>query len=413
MIPADTQLALACCRWPRTDRSAQTTVEQAIARITDWDQAMATLHRHRVIPLACMALQQHQAVPRPVKDRLAKDMIRQSRRALQQTRETAQVAARLEAAGCQPIVLKGAVLGQLAFGNPLLKTSWDIDIYVPRSQAPQAMACLQDSAGYRHAHSDRPLTRKQAHALTAHVKDTALRSPDGLVLELHWSLTGSRHLLGDLEDQPRTQSVLLQGGGAVRTFADDQLFAYLCLHGALHRWGRLKWLAEVHAFWRGMDRAGQAACLATAQDLGAETAVLEALHLCHEFLEGPLPSEARTAEHPPSLPVARAGPLASPYAPDTGNPWHLARNALRNLRHHRHYHDADIHPAKRQFRALQNPMISEADVLLLPLPQRAWWAYWVMRLPGFVLRRIDGVLRPQSSQDAAATSMHQSGNPLS
>jgi hypothetical protein len=47
-----------------------------------------------------------------------------------------------------------------------------------------------------------------------------------------------------------SQSVAVPGG-ALRTLANEPLFAHLCLHGTVHGWSRLKWLADLGAFIGG------------------------------------------------------------------------------------------------------------------------------------------------------------------
>ena len=41
--------------------------------------------------------------------------------------------------------------------------------------------------------------------------------------------------------------VPLTGAAGLRTMGEEDLLAYLCMHGALHWWNRLKWLADVNA----------------------------------------------------------------------------------------------------------------------------------------------------------------------
>lgn len=42
----------------------------------------------------------------------------------------------------------------------------------------------------------------------------------------------------------------------LRTLGDEDLFAYLCIHGALHWWNRLKWLADVNAMLASTPKGG-------------------------------------------------------------------------------------------------------------------------------------------------------------
>jgi hypothetical protein len=60
-------------------------------------------------------------------------------------------------------------------------------------------------------------------------------------VELHWRLFLNPHAMPEGPIMAASRVVPLMG-----TMGEEDLFAYLCLHGALHWWGRLKWLADVN-----------------------------------------------------------------------------------------------------------------------------------------------------------------------
>ena len=88
----------------------------------------------------------------------------------------------------------------------------------------------------------------QRRVYVQHGDDVELMSRErNISVELHWRLTYNMALLRGIDARVKTQEVALPGG-AVRTLADDALFAYLCADGALHGWARLKWLADLNAW---------------------------------------------------------------------------------------------------------------------------------------------------------------------
>lgn len=75
--------------------------------------------------------------------------------------------------------------------------------------------------------------------------------------------------------------------GQVRTLEPDILFAYLCAHGALHGWSRLKWLADVNALIAGDDPARLRNRLALAVDMKVGHCVAQAYLLCDRLFAPP------------------------------------------------------------------------------------------------------------------------------
>lgn len=67
--------------------------------------------------------------------------------------------------------------------------------------------------------------------------------------------------------------------------ASDELFAYLCVHGALSGWNRLKWLADCAALLDGMDTDEIGRLYAASQVLGAGRAAGQSLLLARELFE--------------------------------------------------------------------------------------------------------------------------------
>ena len=69
----------------------------------------------------------------------------------------------------------------------------------------------------------------------------------GLRIELHWRLFLNPHAMAETSIMAASRVVPLAGAAGLRTLGEEDLFAYLCMHGALHWWNRLKWLADVNA----------------------------------------------------------------------------------------------------------------------------------------------------------------------
>src|SRR5262249_42174545 len=67
------------------------------------------------------------------------------------------------------------------------------------------------------------------------------------------------------------------------------LFAYLCAHGANHCWYRLKWLADIGALLARRSGIEITRFYEAAETRGAGPAAAQALLLCGQLFETPLP----------------------------------------------------------------------------------------------------------------------------
>jgi hypothetical protein len=187
----------------------------------------------------------------------------------------------LERAGLPAMILKGAPLAILAYGELGLKESWDIDLLTAEEFAPEAAALLVE-LGYDNSLSHLDLSQLEAYVRLT--KDAPFTHPvSGITVELHWSVTDHRRLLRGIGVNGPAQDVATPAG-TLRTIADDELFAYLCFHGAIHSWCPLRWLADFGALIARRSEADLERLWNKSHDYGARRAASVALLLCHRLL---------------------------------------------------------------------------------------------------------------------------------
>jgi hypothetical protein len=165
------------------------------------------------------------------------------------------------------------------------------------------------------------------------------------------------------------------------TFREEDLFAYLCAHGAVDRWFRLKWLADIAALLARQPEGGAARLYRAAQVRGLDRPAAQAMLLCHRLMGTVLSSQlitmlntdatvrwlealamnAMTADRDPT--EVRFGPTLNA----------LARFLLRS----------DLHYLLAELKVYS---ISPVDILTLPLPERLQLVYPTLRLPLWVWR---------------------------
>lgn len=281
--PREFHFVVACCRWPRSPELDLRLREQEAG--LDWPLVARIAKRHRVEALAWSALKRAEILPpAAVAAALAQAADETARQNLQIAVESQRLRQMLERAGIPTLFMKGISLGALAYGTILLKAGWDIDILVPPDRIPAAAKLLRES-GYTPVLP--AITGDLAPIVEWHrgSKESVWRDAGrGLHVELHSALSDLPLIPGIGTDSP-CQDVQVARGVSLTTLAGDELFAYLCVHGASSAWFRLKWLADLAALISGCDTAEIDRLYARSQAAGAGRAADLAVLLCHSLFK--------------------------------------------------------------------------------------------------------------------------------
>lgn len=286
-FPPEFDLVAACCRWPPSPERESAVLEAAAAAI-DWPFLLRIAERHRVQGLVHDGLSKAGLAPPAETARAlaaaAADIAREN---LAFAAEAHRLRRLSREAGVDFLFVKGVTLNMLAYGTLALKRAIDIDIAVSPGEERRAFSLIR-SAGYTCLEPGPEAADEEIVAWTARHKHSAWRR-GRLMVELHASLVDSPHLLQGVSLSSPRQEVPVTGGLTLPTLASDELFAYLCVHGATHAWARLKWLADVNALVgrRGGDALER--LYRRSVELGAGRAPGQALLLCRELFDLALP----------------------------------------------------------------------------------------------------------------------------
>jgi hypothetical protein len=369
-------LAAACCRRPLSDRATAAIREAAHGEV-EWPLFLRLARRHRVEGLVHEALTAVAvpAVPQEVRSALAARARQVAQCNLSLAAETMRLQAAFGEAGIPMLVLKGVPLAQLAYGTQAVKQGRDIDFLVPPDFAMRGFRLLE-KLGYRFFLPARQLSEAQRHGLVRYGNEAEfLHHTPPLRADLHWQPAYNPALLKGIGAHSPSQAVAVPGFGTVRTLSDPDLFAYLCVHGAGHRWSRLKWLADLNALISAESGRDIVALYRHAREKGAALCAAQGLLLAHRLF---------ALELPPAL-------LQELNA--DGRACRLTTMALRAMsaarsRNYGPFGDFFLGrgPAflAAQWRVI---CIGLPDVILLPLPWPLHFLYPLFRLPLSVWRR--------------------------
>jgi len=285
------------------------------------------------------------------------------------------------------LFVKGGALAMLAFGNLGLRAGQDIDLLVAHETLPAAIKLIS-RAGYRRFDPPPDISGAQLRLLMKLRKDIGfVHQVTGLRVELHWRLFLNPYTMSEASTMAASRIVPLAGAAVLHTLGEEDLFAYLCMHGALHWWNRLKWLADVNALIASTPEDGVEHLVHAAEARGAGRATAQALLLCRRLLRTPLPSSLIAMLDRRA--VVRWLEASAVSAMTTGQDPHdtrfgTTRGSLSSflLRQSWRYRLAE----------LNIHLTNQTDVITVPLPGWLRFLYPILRLPLWVWRH---AIKPQ------------------
>ncbi len=380
-------LAAACCCWPASP-ARDAAIRATAAPVRDWEAFLRVVERHRIAGLVHDALPAAgTSVPAAVGAKLAA----RSKNIAQRNRLLLGDLALLQRAFAgeriEFLVLKGAALGQIAYGSATCKQTRDIDLLVAPDRARAALAVLE-RAGYTPLPPAVGSHDARFAAVLRYGREIELARPgSNLLVDLQWRSAENPTLLDGVDARSPAQDVELAEGLVVRTLAADDLFAYLCVHGAYHHWSRLKWLADLNAMLHttGADVTWR---YRHAQKIGAGLCAGQALLLCRRLFDLPLPAAlARELETNRRTSKLEQIALRAMTEPAVG---HERMRAVSANIHAQFLFGQGWRFFTAQCRAIS---VGMQDIPTVALPPALYLLYPVLRLPLWLLRRLRAALR--------------------
>ena len=256
---------------------------EILSRVDDWPSFLRLAERHRVLALVRRGLRETDTL-----NSEAEQMMMSLRQAWN-TRGLAQLAGlkaaieRLDQHGIPALVLKGMPLSEHLYGTSLVRENYDIDLLIPPALMDSAVEALCMN-GWKISTPSWTPTSSRNRYFDRYVKNRILSGPGG-VLELHHRLTNNPFLLHHSFEELNSRAIQIDiNGSSFRTMGNSDLLIYLCVHGQLHRWSRLKWLCDIVALINIMGENGYVAAKKLAQSRGLSDRALfgTALKLCGE-----------------------------------------------------------------------------------------------------------------------------------
>jgi hypothetical protein len=231
-------LLVQCCR---ANFAAATEPLVRAPEALDWRRFVELARLHRVEGLASAALARSAAPTAALKE-LREDAKQIAVRNLIAAHESGALRELFAQAEIPILFMKGLVVGALAYRSASVKHAIDIDILVREHDVLRA-AQLLAGRGYRVTIPADASASRLEH-WHASRKESVWFSPAGIMVDLHSRASDNRRLLRGLGPRSPSQEVEVAGNVSLNTFAPDEMFAHLAVHGASSAWFRLKWISD-------------------------------------------------------------------------------------------------------------------------------------------------------------------------
>jgi hypothetical protein len=284
------------------------------------------------------------------------------------------------------LALKGVVLSAQLYGDPALRHPRDIDLLMAPEEFARAAALL-DEAGYLRAGPE--LSPRQTAAYRRWVKDAKfVHAVTGIQVELHHRFFDNPALMRcDFERLWNERDEVRVAGSIVAGLPRRHLPVYLCVHGAGHCWEELRWLVDFAAALR--EPGAPEAALMAAETAGLAAVMRYGVLLAHDWLALPV-KERDLATARVDRRVKRLDRILAHFY---GLDWHRSprRGSLAALPRYSLWLRLYTYALKPEWRYWKYQALREfvtpADWELLPLPDRLFWLYPLLRPVGWLLRR--------------------------
>jgi hypothetical protein len=255
-------------------------IRRTLDEQVNWQQFIKVVLTHRVAPIVLQSLNAAAPSRIPVEVTESLDIARRenSMRAIQNILETKCIARTLQQQGFDVTILKGPMLSELSYGDPLRRHSIDLDLLTASVELDRQIVCME-TLGYKLLMPSCKLSPRRLRSYSHYRKDfTFQHQRSGVVVDLHWRLLNNvEHMANRLaESTVSTQGKLF--GEQLLTLSRLDQFLYCAAHGVLDAWIYLRGLVDFSAFLKILTPAELAEAVARAEEIGLLAQVSSAIH---------------------------------------------------------------------------------------------------------------------------------------
>jgi hypothetical protein len=278
-------LVLACLRWPQEAADGDR-IQRLAQQPIRWPHVLEIVDHHKVVPLFSRNLETFAPgyLPDEQAAVLRASVVENAHTCLSRTAHLVALHRLFREEQIDLRIFKGIPLAMAAFQDPTLRDAGDIDLLVAEKDIFKAGEILE-ARGYVRFEPQARLTPRRLRSYLAHQKDFSYEHPTaGLVIDLHWRLFRNAFLPANAGLKEVGEDWINLGSERIPTFPAQRLLLYLCVHGALDGWLRLKWLADIGALLHTMTPEQITSAATAAAEQQALPQFSAAIFLCQDLL---------------------------------------------------------------------------------------------------------------------------------
>lgn len=216
----------------------------------DWERMQRHLWEHRIDGIALRRLRSFMEGKAPIElmEKIGRRCGQVARRNLRLTKDLIELLRLFEGKGITAMPYKGPVLMQQAYGDLGYRGMHDLDVLIDEKDLPAVKALLLHE-GFELVV---PKTRFGTWMERRYVRDIGfIHRERDLIVEVHWRFT-NRSFYFPLDGRIllARSSTFEWAGHKFRTIPLEDEFLLLCVHGAMHTWHRLEYVAMLAGFTR-------------------------------------------------------------------------------------------------------------------------------------------------------------------
>jgi len=249
----------------------------------NWNRCIELALRHRVGPMVYRQIVETGVpVPEEARERLKDIYASNAARNMARLEEMRRLVGLFRDKSVPAMVLRGPVLAASVYGDLSLRQFSDLDLLVRSEDVPRISGILS-SEGYRPQFDLDPLQEKAL--IRFRTERCFIRSADHAVVDLHWRLLPAFFSF-EAEMEPLWErSVSLDvDGTSVRTLGKEDLFLFLCMHGAKHGWDQLALVCDLGEMIRAGGKLNWSAIVERAERSGKRRMLAVGAKLVLELL---------------------------------------------------------------------------------------------------------------------------------
>lgn len=282
---------LLSCSCVTISEKQKNNIYRVIHKNINWNRFIQLVNYNQINPIVYFNLQKYvvDGVPPQVLKRLKTQCKKQKIHSLKLTAELVRIVKLCSEEGIKVICLKGPVLARQLYGDIALRHIVDIDLLVD-IQDIKKIHLILIRQGYETGHPELfssslhwKVFKKSKHHVPYHQKGKMV------YLELHFRLFKNIHVFTNNQlkawDNPQS---LVYAGVTLNTLSTIDNVLFLFVHGSIHKWHLLKWLADIaqlsHSQCINWEKL-----LARAVETGLQRPVVQGLLLLNHFFAIPLP----------------------------------------------------------------------------------------------------------------------------